>query len=168
MATYFPSDFNILENENNFDLDFFLFDSFKIIHISTAGMTLINSLRDLNFKNYNSNFKTVLNYRRTFNFELNVQLERDNTTERESYFSFFNLMAKRGFYSYDKVNIDNNEDYNFQLIAKPSYNRKIILNDKIELGNTLSKSNINYKLDFTRAKKDFPMDFEIFNISEYI
>lgn len=168
MFFYFPPNFNNLENENSFDLDLFLFDSSKIIHISTAGMTLINSLRNMNLLEYNSNFKTVLSYRRTFKFEVNRQLERDNITVRESYFSFFNLMAKRGFYSYDKVNIDNNEDYNFQLISKPIYNRKLIINDEFELGNTFSENIINYKLDLFKAKKDFPVDFEIFNISEYI
>lgn len=168
MFFYFHPDFNILENDNSFDLDLFLFDSSKIIHISTAGMTLINSLRELNSLNYNSNFRTVLGYRRNFRFESNEMLERDNLIFRESYFSFFNLMSKRGFYSYDKVDIDNNEDYRFQLISRPNYHKKLIINNNIELGNIESKMVVHYDLDFIKAKMDFPENFEIFDLAEYV
>ena len=168
MLLFLPPDYNFLENENSFDLDLFLFDSTKIIHIATAGMTLINSLRELTPSSYNKNFKTVLGYRRLFMIESNEKLERNNLTERENYFSFFNLMAKRGFYSYDKVDIDKKETYDFQLISKPNYNRKLIINNKHERGDTKNLKPLNYDLNFIEAKNEFPDDFDIFDLSEYI
>lgn len=168
MFFFFGPEYNLFENSSSLDLDIFIYDSSKIIHISTAGMKLINSLEEINYFSYTSNLNQVLKYRRKFNIERNNILERDNLTSTESYYYFFDLMAKRGFHSYDKVDIDNSEDYNFQLISRPKLNRKLIINNKIELGNLGSLSSFNYNLNFIRAKKDFPIDFKQFNINEYI
>jgi hypothetical protein len=168
MFFFFGSEYNLIENSNSLDLDIFLYDSSKIIHISTAGMNLINSLNEINYLSYTSNIKSVLKYRREFKNERNNILERDNLISEEAYFYFFNLMSKRGFYSYDKVDIDNPSEYKFQLISKPIVNRKILINNKIELGNLDSLSSLNYDLSFIEAKKDFPTDFKPFDISDYI
>lgn len=71
MFFIFNTDTNILENNNSLDLDLFLYDNSKVIRIATAGMTLINSLNDINFLKYRETFKKVLSYRRIFKFETN-------------------------------------------------------------------------------------------------
>lgn len=77
-------------------------------------------------------------------------------------------MAKRGFYSYDKVNINDNEDYNFELISKPIYHKRLIVNNEVELGEISSKSSFDYEIEFTKAKQDFPENFESFSLLEYV
>jgi hypothetical protein len=168
MFFFFGSEYDLAENSNSLDLDIFLYDSSKIIHISTAGMKLINSLNEINYISYTSNIKRVLKYRRKFISERNNILERDNLTSLESYFYFFNLMAKRGFYSYDKVDINNPDDYEFQLISRPILNKKILINNEIELGNLDSLNSFNYDLSFIKSKKDFPLDFKPFDINDYV
>ena len=161
------SDFSI-ENSRNYDLDLFLYDSKKIIHIATAGMELINTLNQIDFDPI-SNFKKVLSYRRMFRYNTIKNLDRDNLNSVLDYIYFFNLMAKRGFYSYDKVDIDKRNDYTFQLISKPLYGRKIFIPSVDHtVGNLLSKRQLVYDLNFLSAKKDFPENFEYFNIQEYI
>jgi len=168
MFFFFGSDYNLVENSNSLDLDIFLYDSSKIIHIATAGMKLINSLERINYFSYTSNINRVLKYRRIFIIERNNILERDNLNSEEAYFYFFNLMAKRGFYSYDKVDINNPENYEFQLISRPLINKKLLINNGIELGDLDSLNSFNYDLDFIKAKQNFPIDFNPFDINDYI
>lgn len=168
MIDKFPKLEQLKENYDLYDLDIFLYDNTKIIHITTAGMELINSLSEMDF-NPIQNFRKILSYRRVFNYTVLSEVTRDNLTSEDDYLSFFNFIAKRGFYSYDKVDIDDSENYIFQLIAKPVLNRRIFIPDlNITLGNIESKEVLNYDLKFLRAKKDFPEKFEYFDISEYI
>lgn len=168
MFFFFLPGYNILENDTNYDLDIFLYDNTKIIHLASGGMQLINSLRKFNIQSHDSNLRKVLAYRRIFNYESNEQLERNNLTTIENYFYSFNIMSKRGFFSYDKVDINNSNDYKFQLISKPTYNRKLIINQKLELGKLDSKLYVNYDLEFLPAKKDFPDNYKIFDLTEYV
>lgn len=168
MNDLLPKDFNAEVNGSDYDLDLFLYDSTKIIHIATAGMILINSLTDINGATYNDNYNKVLAYRRTFEIKTIENLDRDNLTEVEDYVYFFNLMAKRGFYSYDKLNIDIKNDYKFQLISNPIYNRRITINGDNEIENNGSQRILDYELNLIRAKKLFPTDSKVFDLSEYI
>ena len=154
-----------------FDYDIFIFDSKKIIHLASAGMNLIKSLEEYDTEIDNTSI--VLKYRRIFLNESNPNILRDNIIDSKSYLSFFELMSKRGFYSYDKVDIDNPDDYKFQLISKPNYiNKKILIedgrNNNFELGDQNSIKSYKYGLNFLRAKRDYPEDYEIFNLIEYI
>lgn len=87
-----------------------------------------------------------MQYRRKFPFSVSENIVSNNLVTElnkninplENYTSFFKLMAKRGFYSYDKVNINDPYDYTFELIAKPiykncliTYQETIIHNEKI-------------------------------------
>lgn len=157
------------ENSDLYDMDIFLYDEVKLIHIATAGMPLINSLASLDF-NPLANLKRVLLYRRVFEYELNNEIVRDNLVgELSDYIHFFNLMAKRGFFSFDKVNISNTEDYRFQLISKPKYECKILLPKyNVQLGNADALITREYDINFIKATKNFPDTFEIFDITEYV
>lgn len=153
-------------NSDLYDLDLFLYDSKKIIHIATAGMPLIKSLSNIDFDPI-INFRKVLLYRRIFKYETISNVERDNISTIENYLDFFNFMAQRGFYSYDKFNIDENDDYRFQLISKPIYNRKLSVSN-INFGDIKSKKKYTYDLNFFESKKDFPENYNTFDIREYI
>lgn len=156
----------ILDNPANYDLDFFIKDNHKLIHISTAGMKLKNSLLQ-NILSQRRNFKTVLSYRRKFNVSKNTEIIRDNLFNMDSYTFFFNLIASRGFYSYDKYDIDDPEDKRIQLIFRPIYDRKILVNNDLFFDYN-SKMIANYKLNFINAKKDFPENFDPFNLDNFI
>lgn len=78
----------ILDNSSNYDLDFFIKDNHKLIHISTAGMILNDALSQ-NLLSQRINFKTVLSYRRKFNVFKNPEIIRDNLFDMDSYTSFF-------------------------------------------------------------------------------
>lgn len=167
--SYYPTiPYYIQKNNDFYDLDILIYDSTKIIHIATAGMQLINSLSSIDFDPI-INFRRVLFYRRIFDFETSNKIDRNNLSSLDNYTYFFNYMAKRGFYSYDKVNIDNREDFTFELIAKPIYDRKITIPKlNISFGKLDSLKNLNYNLNFVQAKKEFPEDFKNFDIREYI
>lgn len=167
--SYYVTPPNVIKTFYDFyDLDILIYDSSKIIHIATAGMPLINSLNSIKFDPV-SNFRRILRYRRIFEFETAPSIDRNNLSSIENYTNFFNYMALRGFYSYDKINIDNQNNFNFQLISKPNYDRRISIPQlNIVLGNLDSSQNLDYNLNFIQARRDFPDDFESFDIREYI
>ncbi len=153
---------------NNGDLDIFLYDSRKIIHIATAGMELINSLSDLQPATLQENFRLALSFRRIYKYKVSDDIQRDNLNTLEEYTAFFELMAKRGFYSYDRINIDNKEDYTFQLIANPIYDKTILIRNGERLGDLGSQKISEYKIDALQAIKDFPEDNTPFDIRPFI
>jgi hypothetical protein len=157
------------ENQSDGDFDIFLYDSRKIIHITTAGMPFINSLEGLSSATITDNFRRVLSYRRVYKYEITEDIQRENLATLEDYTAFFELMAKRGFYSYDRVNIDDTEDYRFQLIAQPIYHKTIHLeNGTVTLGNLNSPNISDYKIAAMKTVADFPEDSGYFDIREYI
>lgn len=165
---YFASD--ITENPQNYDIDYFFYDDEKLIHIASGGLYPFGILKEIVPENYLI-IKNIIRLRRRFNIIENEDIQRDNLNTLEEYKSFFNLMASRGFYSYDKVNIDNPECYNFQLIANPIYNTNIqIDNYKIhsqENSNTEIKT-WNYEFGLNKIKNNFPVNHNIFDIREYL
>jgi len=165
---FFDDNFNVQENSNSIDLDLFFLDDNKIIHLATAGMSLHNLNLEINPFTYSLNMREVLSYRRIFAYDINNSIERNNLTSLSDYTAFFELMAKRGFYSYDKVNIDDKEDYTFQLITKPKFDCKIIIDSSVELGNLDSSRSIEYNLDFLKSKTVFPEDYSEFDLRNFI
>ena len=160
--------YSIFEQINN-DFDILLFDGTKLIHLATAGGLLPSKLNEYDI-DFRLQIREVYRYRRTFKFVQNNELIRDNLHDQKHYFSFFNYMAKRGFYSYDKVFIDNIEDQTYQLISKPNYDRDINLatiNKKIELPRTY-KYSLMTKINLIETSKEFPKSYESFNIEEFL
>lgn len=161
---------NIFETPENYDIDYFYSDNEKLIHIASGGVAPVGILTEINPENYLA-LKNIERLRRRFNISENDSIERDNLTSLEDYKSFFNMIATRGFYSYDKVNIDDPECYKFQLIANPIYNRNIKINNKVihnlNEPNTLDKT-WNYDFNFKSVKRNFPINHDIFDIREYI
>jgi len=158
-----------IEDQINNDFDILLYDGVKLIHIATAGGLLPSKLNesDVDFK---QQIREVYRYRRIFRFRQNDELVRDNTTGLENYFPFFDYMSKRGFYSYDKVYIDNIEDQTYQLICKPEYNRDINLttiNKEITPHNK-EKYTLISRINLIETAKEFPEDFKEFNILNFI
>ena len=127
---YYYYDFNkdIFKNSENYDIDYFFYDDEKLIHFASGGIYTFGILNELNQENF-LNLKYIIGLRRRFNIRENEIIQRDNLNTLEDYKSFFNLMASRGFYSYDKVNIENPECYKFQLISNPIYNTNIKINN---------------------------------------
>lgn len=167
MFFFFGQNPNEVGNPENYDLDIFMYDDEKLIHISTAGMNLINSLIEFRLSIY-SNLKTVLGYRRKYNFEVNPNIQRENLSTLDNYTFFFKLMSKRGFYSYDKVDIDDTSNYQFQLISKPIYHKRLLLNKAIEIGNINNGITANYNLEIGKVNNNFPNNFEPFDIRQFI
>lgn len=97
------------------------------------------------------------------NFEVDInpnlsELLDLNENGIENYVKSFVDMASKGFYSYDKTRIGNFEDQTLHLVAKPSSpTNPNILFENYELNENLIISNLN-----------FPSDYQIFNLSEYV
>lgn len=139
---------NILSRKKRpeyYDYDLFIFQSDIKIHIATAGAIIPN--RIILLTNNNSEI---------YNFYSNLEVEQEilvnpNLGEivfnkeqiknerfiREDYLNSFTRYAKKGFYSFDRTNIENPYDQNFHLVAYP---KSKITGDKFK---TL-KENINF------------------------
>lgn len=135
------------------DIDIFFKEKNKMIHLATAGglipQVLINN--DIANENYASN---VRNLPEQFQIEINPNLVQLLSLEPDTlndYLLEFTLMAKRGFYSYDKTNLGQFNDPTFHLVAKPKeHNKESILRNK----------------NLTEVKSNLPEKFSSFNLFE--
>lgn len=157
------------EEQINNDFDILLYDGVKLIHLATAGGILPQKLNEFDI-DYKQQIREVYRYRRIFKVTRNEELIRENITVIENYFSFFVYMSKRGFYSYDKVYIDNIEDQTYQLISRPDYNRDISL---ISIGKEINptqkeKYRLSSKINLIETAKEFPKDFEQFDLLAFL
>lgn len=162
---YFGGD--IFENPQNYDIDYFFYDNEKLIHIASGGVYPFGILRQIIPENYIS-LKKIIRLRRRFLIKENEEVQRDNLNTIEEYRSFFNLMASRGFYSYDKVNIDDPDCYKFQLIANPIYNTNIKINNSEVYNHESSNKTWNYDFSLNKTNVKFPTENIIFDIRDYL
>lgn len=167
---YFYYGGDIFENPQNYDIDYFFYDDEKLIHIASGGVYPFGILKKIIPENYIA-LKKIIQLRRRFIIKENEDVQRDNLNTIEEYKYFFNLIASRGFYSYDKVNIDNPECYKFQLIANPIYNANIEINNTIIFNQEISNNNIKtwyYDFSLNKTNSKFPVTNIIFDIREYL
>lgn len=158
-----------IEEQLENDFDIFLFDKKKIIHIATAGGVLPEKLSNIEIDFKAESLKVNL-YRRVFEVKTNNDIERKGLTDYKHYLSSFSWFAKRGFYSYDKHNIDDPFDTKYQLVSYPVYDREIEIEQFDQI--VSPTENRRYKLDINvkliEASQEFPVDFSIFDLLEYL
>lgn len=128
--------YSIIEQATK-DLDIYFKDKFKLIHIASAGGNLPNQLAENDL--LNEDFaSTITNFEELYEFEVNPNLTgllNLNDTGLDLYLIDFVLMAKRGFYSYDKTILGDFSNPMFHLVARPilTDNAKAIVNTEILL-----------------------------------
>jgi hypothetical protein len=149
--------YSIIEQQTR-DIDVFLKDNNKLIHIASAGGRLPQFLAENDITN-----ELIINQRNTFseNYEveinqnLNQILNLETQNDLENYLADFIFMAKCGFYSYDKSKLGDFEDTNFHLVAWPgrkiNENKNPLIFEKIISINSI-----------------IPTDLNSFDLSEYI
>lgn len=142
--------YSLLEQET-MDLDIFLKDSNKYVHIATGGGQIPNNLASLDISS--EEFKNLQLDNIYDEIEINPFLnEILNLDNLESYLEDFIKYAKLGFYSYDKTKLGDFKNFDFHLVAKPKNG---------------THSNKLYKtiqeFDF-----DFPDHFHTFNLQEIV
>jgi hypothetical protein len=137
------------------DLDIFFEDNSKLVHIASAGGQIPIQLAD-NDKQNEEFASDILSFEQVFEIEVNpnlIALEIVSQNGLESYLIDFVLMARRGFYSYDKTKLGNFEDQFFHLVARPKGNETIEQDYKKE---NLLKINIELPSEFN--------SFNLFNL----
>lgn len=139
--------------QETLDLDIFLKDSSKYVHIATGGGQIPNNLALLD--NSSEEFKD-LQLESIFDdteIEINPFLnEILNIEDLENYLVDFIKYAKLGFYSYDKTILGDFKNFNFHLVAKPKDNKSL---------------KISYK-EIEELDVDFPDSFQSFNLQEIV
>ena len=142
--------YTLIEQQSR-DLDIFLRDKGKIIHIASAGGRLPNILAnsDLTSEDF---FERLDSYEPIFEVEINGnigELLGIQEAGLDNYLEDFRLMARRGFYSYDKTRIGNFDDRFFHLVAYPKFgDTKFIYRED----------------DLIISNKNFPTDFKSFDL----
>lgn len=158
-----------IEQQLSNDFDILLWDGIKLIHIATAGGILPPKLSETE-NDFKQQIREVYRYRRVFSIIQNTNLERGNITDLKNYLTFFSYMSIRGFYSYDKVNIDDVEDQTYQLISRPNYNRNVHI---VKFSNEIQplerlRYPLNTRINLIQTNREFPGDFNEFNLIDFI
>ena len=137
--------------QETLDLDIFLKDSNKYVHIATGGGQIPDNLALLDASSQEFKDLKLDNIFNESEIEVNPLLrEILNIEELENYLEDFIKYAKLGFYSYDKTNIGDFKNFNFHLVAKPKQ------------GNN---SKISYK-GIKELNVEFPDNFQVFNLQD--
>ena len=154
--------YSILEL-STLDLDIFVKDNSKYIHIATGGGNLPKAL--LNSDAYNESLREILRNIPQFDFDIPIEINPNltditgiNDEQLEDYLSDFTFFAKIGFYTYDKTKLGNFDDFTFHLVAKPKLDKanlaiKLFLNDQLRI----------FNVDF-----NIPSEFVPFNLEEIL
>ena len=104
------------------DIDWFILDNEKHVHVASAGGTLPNIIIERDTLN-EANIRIAYDLPEIFDIEINPNLMEFldiNDNSLPDYLTSFISMAKKGFYSYDKTFISNRNDNKYHLVAKPS------------------------------------------------
>jgi len=142
------------------DLDIFFLDNNKIIHLASGCGILPEGLLETDIYNdsvLSTIFQNNLNLEVDINPNLTDILNLDNQGLNNYLVSFMDI-AKRGFYTYDKTRLGNNEDFDFHLVAKPK--------SPLRRGDIFETYKI--KQELITSKHTIPDDFTIFNLREFI
>ncbi|WP_438426241.1 hypothetical protein [Aquimarina macrocephali] len=138
--------FSLIEQETN-DIDWFFVDmNNEIGFVASGGGRLPNSIAD-NKYNLSSYFRNLSNIS---DYKLNNDLLKIGETETlKQYFDFI-LLAKKGLYCFDKIDLNNFDDTRYNLIVKPVRGLKV---DEIP-SNILKILNITkLKLELNKIKE---------------
>lgn len=149
-----------------FDIDYFFHDNEKLIHVASGGVKPVGKLEIITL-NPIFELRRLLRLRRRFEIVENPEVFRDNIESIASYRSFFNLMARRGLYSYDKVDIDDPDCYKFQLISHPIYKANIEVNGKL-IHDINSQKKYSYDFPFEEVSESFPTSNQIFDLRDFV
>tara|TARA_R110002049_G_scaffold60372_3_gene162256 strand:- start:1945 stop:2391 length:447 start_codon:yes stop_codon:yes gene_type:complete len=140
--------------QSTLDLDLFLKDKNKHIHIASGGGKIPNRLA--NSDNVIEEFKSlVINLEDNFEIDINPELPQILNLEEngiQSYLNDFVKYAKQGFYSYDKTKLGDFDDMTFHLVAKPRNGKLKLVKD----------------FDILYSENILPESFKTFKLNEYI
>jgi len=165
---------NILSRKKRpefYDYDLFIFQSDIKLHIATAGaiiprkMILLTNNNSEIYDFYN-NLDTEQEFQINPNLEeivYNKELIKNERFTSEVYLNSFTKYAKKGFYSFDKTNIENPYDKKFHLVAYPQSNNK---DDKFKtLGENLHFLNSSTETITSFINEIEKMSFQSFEIT---
>lgn len=140
--------------QSTLDLDLFLKDKNKHIHIASGGGKIPNRLA--NSDNVIEEFKSLVNnLEDNFEVDINPELPQILNLEEngiQSYLNDFVKYAKQGFYSYDKTKLGDFDDMTFHLVAKPRNGRLKLVKD----------------IDILYSENILPESFQTFKLNEFI
>lgn len=113
------------------DIDWFVYDTSNIhIHVASAGGILPYMIR-INDEQNEQNLELVNSLQDIYSekeIEINrniLELAQIKEQDLQFYLRDFISMAQKGFYSFDKTNINKPEDTIYHLVAKPRGNAKM-------------------------------------------
>ena len=107
---------------NSHDIDWFAFYEGKYIHVASAGGLLpqiVNDRTKLRFLQKYVKELPLGNHEIVKNIKQVISGHNLSEEQLDDYFESFENMAKKGFYSYDKVDINDTEDNKYILVAYP-------------------------------------------------
>jgi hypothetical protein len=118
---------NLIEVQFFLDINWYFADYFnRLCVVASGGGTLPNFLFEEKSRN-NEFHEIVLDLEERFSSQrnekaVNIIVDLKLNENLNQYFEDFESLAKKGFYVYDKIDLNNVEDSNYLLVAHPIYN----------------------------------------------
>lgn len=140
------------------DLDIFLkspFPHFSGIHIATAGGVLPERVAEFDIQ-FDQNAILFTKFERQYNYRLNPNLNEivyfESAFNRELYIEDFIDKARKGFFTFDKSDINAPFDKFYHLVAYPlpniSYNKRNLLINETKIDDNIFRNIIRNQSDF--------------------
>lgn len=158
---------NLLEKPNFYDINWYFTDKYNRLCVVASGGGLLPKFL-YEEKSKNDEFHEVaLELENRFDGGRNKNVitsivDLDQHENLEQYFSDFDSLAKKGFFVYDKVNLNFHDDPMYVLVAYPLYNTKVntypIDPNYLELIPFVDKPLISRNNDFFSDSNFVPQD----------
>ena len=121
---------NFIEEQYFLDINWYFADYFnRLCVVASGGGTLPSFLSEKQSRN-NEFHEIVLDLEERFSSQrnenaVNIIVDLNSNENLDQYFEDFESLAKKGFYVYDKIDLNNAEDSKYLLVAYPIYNTEI-------------------------------------------
>ena len=161
-----------LEDYHLFDFNWYFADYYnRLCAVASGGGILPKFLA--NEKSNNNKFhEIVMNLEERFFTKRNEKLmdsivDFDSVQDIEQYFGDFESLAKKGFYVYDKVDINNPDDLHYVLAVYPVYDPQV---DSMPINSKDLKLILKLKCNiiFRRKTEFYDINFSIRNLVNLI
>ena len=134
------------------DIDWFFAINGIYVHVASAGGDIPNIVNDRSVLRPSQRVAEALDDINTDEeVHVNEAFLRRMNVNLEHYLPSFIRMAKKGFYSFDRTNVDNPEDDHYHLVAWPTHpvsnveNIPVINSDRLDFDNPEMMSDIPLK-----------------------
>ena len=118
-----------IEEQYSLDINWYFTDRYNRLCVATSAGGILPSLIAENEERNSQFHEIVIDLPEKFEIQRNLSLRNEiqglNQENIELYYREFDMLARKGFYVFDRFNLSESEDSNYNLVVYPIYNPRV-------------------------------------------